>query len=85
MRMEFYEGRILICDDRWSRLDIKQILRQSDYEVAAKQVMDLKLLNFVKLFRSSDVDIKLPLLDGLSAGKKILDDELAYSVLILCL
>ena len=29
------------------------------------------------------MDIKLPLLDGLSAGKKILDDELAYGVIIL--
>ena len=35
--MEFMKGRIIICDDDpIIRLDIKQILEQSDYVVAAE-------------------------------------------------
>ena len=80
------KGRILICDDDpIIRLDIKQILEQSDYEVAAEASDGFEAIELCQkhFFDLVIMDIKLPLLDGLSAGKKILDDELAYGVIIL--
>ena len=84
--MEFMKGRILICDDDpIIRLDIKQILEQSDYEVAAEASDGFEAIELCQkhFFDLVIMDIKLPLLDGLSAGKKILDDGLAYGVIIL--
>ena len=47
------KGRILICDDDLIiRLDIKQILEQSDYEVAAEASDGFRTLPKT-LFRSS--------------------------------
>ena len=80
------KGRILICDDDpIIRLDIKQILEQSDYEVAAEASDGFEAIELCQkhFFDLVIMDIKLPLLDGLSAGKKILDDGLAYGVIIL--
>ena len=76
------KGRILICDDDpIIRLDIKQILEQSDYEVAAEASDGFEAIELCQkhFFDLVIMDIKLPLLDGLSAGKKILDDELNRS------
>lgn len=80
------KGRILICDDDpIIRLDIKQILEQSDYEVAAEASDGFEAIELCQkhFFDLVIMDIKLPLLDGLSAGKKILDDGLAHGVIIL--
>ena len=80
------KGRILICDDDpIIRLDIRQILEQSDYEVAAEASDGFEAIELCQkhFFDLVIMDIKLPLLDGLSAGKKILDDGLAYGVIIL--
>ena len=80
------KGRILICDDDpIIRLDIKQILEQSDYEVAAEASDGFEAIELCQkhFFDLVIMDIKLPLLDGLSAGKKILDEYIKVWVVVI--
>lgn len=79
-------GRILIADDDpIVRLDIRHILEAADYEVVAEASDGFEAIELCQKYRSDLVimDIKMPLLDGLAACKKILDDALAYSVVLL--
>ena len=76
------KGRILIVDDDpIVRLDIRNILEEADYEVVAEASDGFEAIDLCQKYRCDLVmmDIKLPLLDGLTAGKKILEDALAYS------
>lgn len=80
------KGRILIVDDDpIVRLDIRNILEAADYEVVAEASDGFEAIDLCQKYRCDLVmmDIKLPLLDGLTAGKKILEDALAYSVILL--
>ena len=79
-------GRILIADDDpIVRLDIRHILEAADYEVVGEASDGFEAIELCQKYRSDLVimDIKMPLLDGLAACKKILDDTLAYSVILL--
>lgn len=79
-------GRILIADDEpIVRLDIRTILEAADYEVVAEASDGFEAIELCQKYRSDLVimDIKMPLLDGLAACKKILDDNLAYGVILL--
>lgn len=80
------KGRILIADDDpIVRLDIRTILEGADYEVVAEASDGFEAIDLCQKYRSDLVimDIKMPLLDGLTASKKILDDALAYGVILL--
>lgn len=80
------KGRILIADDDpIIRLDIRTILEEADYEVVAEASDGFEAIDLCQKYRCDLVimDIKMPLLDGLTASKKILDDALAYSVILL--
>ncbi|GGE33207.1 ANTAR domain-containing response regulator [Streptococcus himalayensis] len=80
------KGRILIADDDpIVTLDIRRILEEADYEVVAEATDGFEAIELCQKYRSDLVimDIKMPLLDGLTATKKILDDALAYGVILL--
>lgn len=80
------KGRILIADDDpIIRLDIREILEAADYEVVAEASDGFEAIELSQKYRSDLVlmDIQMPLLDGLAASKKILDDGLAYGVILL--
>lgn len=80
------KGRILIADDDpIVRLDIREILEAADYEVVAEASDGFEAIELCQKYRSDLVlmDIRMPLLDGLAASKKILDDGLAYGVILL--
>lgn len=80
------KGRILIADDDpIVRLDIRGILEAADYEVVAEASDGFEAIELCQKYRSDLVlmDIQMPLLDGLTASKKILDDGLAYGVILL--
>lgn len=79
-------GRIIIADDdSQSRAEVKAILEKSDFEVVAEAKDGFEAIELSQKYRADLVimDIQLPLLDGLTASKKILDDDLAYGVLLL--
>ncbi|MET3557170.1 response regulator NasT [Streptococcus rupicaprae] len=79
-------GRVLVADDDpITRLDIRTILEAADYEVVAEASDGFEAIELCQKYRCDLVmmDIKMPLLDGLTACKKILDDALAYSVILL--
>ena len=66
------KGRILIVDDDpIVRLDIRNILEAADYEVVAEASDGFEAIDLCQKYRCDLVmmDIKLPLLDGLTAGK----------------
>lgn len=80
------KGRILIADDDpIVRLDIREILEAADYEVVAEASDGFEAIELSQKYRADLVlmDIEMPLLDGLAASKKILDDSLAYGVVLL--
>lgn len=80
------KGRILIADDDpIVRLDIREILEAADYEVVAEASDGFEAIELSQKYRADLVlmDIEMPLLDGLAASKKILDDGLAYGVVLL--
>ncbi|CQR25605.1 two-component response regulator [Streptococcus varani] len=80
------KGRILIADDDpIVRLDIATILEAANYEVVAETSDGFEAIEYCQKHHPDLVvmDIKMPLLDGLAASKKILDDNLAYGVILL--
>ncbi|HFI0326746.1 TPA: ANTAR domain-containing response regulator [Streptococcus suis] len=79
-------GRILIADDDpMIRREVRQILEKADFEVVAEASDGFEAIELSQKYLSDLVimAIQLPLLDGLTASKKILDDDLAYGVLLL--
>lgn len=80
------KGRIIIVDDEpMSRLDIRDILEQAGYEVVSEAADGFAAIEECQKYHPDLVimDIKMPLLDGLTASKKIIDDKLAGSVILL--
>lgn len=80
------KGRILIVDDDpIVRLDIRHLLEIANYEVVAEASDGFEAIEYCQKYRPDLVmmDIQLPLLDGLTATKKIMDDRLALSVILL--
>ena len=65
------DGRIVIVDDEpITRLDIRDIVIEAGYEVVGEALMVLKQLKYVKTQPDLVLmDIQMPILDGLKAGK----------------
>lgn len=76
---------VIVDDDPIVRLDIRHILEKEDYQVVAEAKDGFEAIEVCQKFHPDLVmmDIQLPLLDGLTASKKILDDGLTYSVILL--
>lgn len=78
--------RIVIADDEpITRMDIKEILESSGYNVVGEAVDGFDAIELCRKNLPDLVimDIKMPLVDGLAAAKIINDENIAGAVLIL--
>ncbi|MGX7351530.1 response regulator [Enterococcus canis] len=80
------KGRIVIVDDEpITRLDVKDILSEAGYDVVGEAADGFEAIEVCRRTRPNVVlmDIQMPILDGLKAGKKIIQDQLADSIVFL--
>jgi len=78
--------RVLIAEDEpITRMDLREMLEHSGYEVVGEAGDGFDALELCKTVRPDLVlmDIKMPLLDGLSAGRIVLEEKLCDAVILL--
>lgn len=78
--------KIAIVDDEpITRMDIRDIVEQAGYEVVGEGGDGFEAIDICQQEKPDVVimDIRMPLLDGLKAGRKILDEQLAESIVYL--
>lgn len=79
-------GRVIIVDDEpLTRVDLRDMLEASGYDVVGEASDGFEAIELCKREPSDLVimDIQMPLLDGLSAGRKIMNDQLSGAILML--
>lgn len=79
-------GRIVIVDDEpITRMDIRGMLEAENYEVVGEASDGIEAIELCKKHLPDLVimDISMPLLDGLKASKKILDEKYTKSIILL--
>lgn len=84
--MEKAKLRVIIADDEpITRMDIKEILEDAGYEVVEEAADGFDAVEACKKHHPDLVlmDVKMPLLDGLSAAQIIMDEQLADTVIML--
>lgn len=84
--MEKAKLRVIIADDEpITRMDIKEILENAGYDVVEEAADGFDAVEACKKHRPDLVlmDVKMPLLDGLSAAQIITDEQLADTVIML--
>lgn len=78
--------RVVIADDEpITRMDLKEILESKGYQVVGEAADGFDAVEVCKKVRPDLVlmDIKMPLLDGLSAARIVFDEGLADTVVLL--
>jgi len=68
--------RILVAEDEaLIRLDLVEMLREADYEVVAEAADGAQAIELAQLHKPdlAILDVKMPVLDGISAAEKIID------------
>ncbi len=78
--------RIVIVDDEpITRMDIRDIVEQAGYQVVGEGSDGFEAIDVCQEQKPDLVimDIRMPILDGLKAGKKILADHLTRSIVYL--
>lgn len=84
--MEKNAIRVIIADDEpITRMDIKEILENSGYEVLEEAADGFDAVEACKKHHPdlALLDVKMPLLDGLSAARIITEEQLADTVMML--
>ncbi len=79
-------GKIIIVDDEpITRMDIRGMLEAEHYEVVGEAADGIEAIHMCKQHVPDLVimDIRMPMLDGLKASKKILDEKLAKAIILL--
>lgn len=79
-------GRIVIADDEpITRMDIRDILEEANYNVVGEATDGFEAIELCKSHQPDLVimDIQMPLLDGLKAGKRIISEGLAGGIILL--
>lgn len=79
-------GRIIIVDDEpLTRVDLRDMLEFANYEVVGEAADGFEAIEMCRRERPDLVimDVQMPLLDGLNAGKKIMSEKLVKSILML--
>lgn len=79
-------GRIIIVDDEpITRLDIKDMLETAGYEVVGEAADGFEAIRACQEKKPDLVimDIKMPVLDGLTASKKIVEEGTASGIILL--
>ena len=78
--------RVVIADDEpITRMDLKELLADEGYQVVGEAADGFDAVEACKQYRPDLVlmDIKMPLLDGLSAAKIVYEENLADTVMML--
>lgn len=78
--------RIVIVDDEpITRLDIRDILEQAGYQVVGEAGDGFEAIEVCQKEKPDLVimDIRMPLLDGLKAGKRVIEEQLTKSIVYL--
>ncbi|EJN93718.1 ANTAR domain-containing response regulator [Streptococcus ratti] len=78
--------KVVIADDETiMRLDISEMLNNAGYDVVAQAKDGIEAVKLCEDYRPDLVvmDVKMPLLDGLSAAKQIIGSKYSLSVLLL--
>ena len=78
--------RVVIADDEpITRMDLKELLAEEGYQVVGEAADGFDAVEVCKQCRPDLVlmDIKMPLLDGLSAAKIVYEENLADTVMML--
>ncbi|WP_283674525.1 ANTAR domain-containing response regulator [Butyricicoccus sp. Marseille-Q5471] len=78
--------RVIIADDEpITRMDLKEILSEKGYDVVGEAADGFDAIELCKQLSPDLVimDIKMPLLDGLSAARIVFAEELAGTVILL--
>ena len=78
--------RVVIADDEpITRMDLKELLADEGYEVVGEAADGFDAVEACKQYQPDLVlmDIKMPLLDGLSAAKIVYEENLADTVIML--
>jgi len=78
--------RVLIAEDEpITRMDLREMLEHSGYLVVGEAGDGFDVLELCKTVKPDLVlmDIKMPLLDGLSAGRIVLEENLCDAVILL--
>ena len=84
--MQSYDLRVVIADDEpITKMDLAEILTGVGYKIAAEASDGFDAVEVCKQCRPDLVlmDIKMPLLDGLSAAKIVYEENLADTVMML--
>lgn len=79
-------GRIVVVDDEpITRLDIRDVLEAAGYDVVAEAADGFEAIEACKKHTPDLIimDIQMPILDGLKAGRKIITDNLAKGIVYL--
>lgn len=79
-------GNIIIVDDEpLTRVDLRDMLELADYHVVGEAADGFEAIELAKKHKPDLIimDVQMPLLDGLNAGKKIMSEKLAKSILML--
>lgn len=72
--MKIVKGKIIIVDDEpLTRVDLRDMLEMEDYEVVGEASDGFEAIELSRKHHPDLVimDIQMPLLDGLNAGKKL--------------
>lgn len=78
--------KILVVDDEpIIRLDIRDMLEQAGYEVVGEAGDGFEAIQMAQEYQPDVVimDIKMPLLDGLTASKRIMAEDLTSGIILL--
>lgn len=78
--------RVIIADDEpIIRMDLKEILEKEGYTVAGEAADGFDVVEMCRKEQPDLVimDVKMPLLDGLTASKIIAEEKLAEAVVLL--
>ncbi|WP_232698521.1 ANTAR domain-containing response regulator [Brevibacillus daliensis] len=78
--------RIVIVDDEpITRMDIREMLQEANYDVVGEASDGFEAIELCKKHQPDLVimDIQMPLLDGLKAGKRIISEQLAGGIILL--
>ncbi|MFD3260366.1 ANTAR domain-containing response regulator [Paenibacillus lentus] len=79
-------GKIVIADDEpITRMDIRGMLKEANYNVVGEASDGFEAIELCKMHQPDLVimDVQLPILDGLKAGKRIIAEQLTDGVIFL--
>ncbi|WEG72785.1 ANTAR domain-containing response regulator [Vagococcus intermedius] len=79
-------GDIIIVDDEpLTRVDLREMLEIAGYNVVGEATDGFEAIELCKKHQPDLVimDVQMPILDGLSAGKKIMSEKMAKAILML--